>query len=182
MQAVDVLMNEHRIIRRALDVLEAMANHVTQNHEVPVDRISALLEFFHVFADRCHHAKEEGALFPQLDENGLPCMGGPIGVMLCEHVRGRAIRRRMQVALEAWDTPQARQQFVRAAREFIELLRSHIEREDHVLFRMASEILTADQDREIARAYDRHEQEIMGAGVHERFHRLIDELAAAFLQ
>ncbi len=182
MQAVEILMNEHRVIRRALDILEAIVTRIERDQEVPRDRIAALLEFFHVFADRCHHAKEESALFPQLDEGGLPCMGGPIGVMLCEHVRGRAIRRQMQVALDVWNAPQARQRFVRAAREFIELLRSHIEREDHVLFRMAAEMLTAEEDRELARAYDRHEREVVGEGVHERFHRLIDELADTLLQ
>jgi len=43
--------------------------------------------FLKEFADKCHHGKEEGLLFPALIQAGLPEKGGPIGVMLADHAR-----------------------------------------------------------------------------------------------
>ena len=54
-----------------------------------------------MFADKCHHGKEEDVLFPELEKAGIARQGGPIGVMLHEHVSGREFIRRMSEALPA---------------------------------------------------------------------------------
>jgi hemerythrin-like domain-containing protein len=38
-----------------------------------------------------HHGKEEEILFPLLEKKGIPADGGPLGVMLMEHGRARAL-------------------------------------------------------------------------------------------
>ena len=47
-----------------------------------------------------HHGKEEDILFAAMAENGFPTEGGPIAVMLAEHVRGRAFIQAMAQAVE----------------------------------------------------------------------------------
>jgi hemerythrin-like domain-containing protein len=148
---------------------------------VPTERIETLLEFFRGFADWCHHTKEEGVLFPALEQVNIHREGGPLGVMLFEHKEARALLHRMADAVpHIHDNRGAHTQFVQAAHSYVQLLRDHIVKEDNVLFRMA-ETLLADQDAKLIEACERHEQEVMGAGVHDRFHRLIDELEHEFL-
>jgi hemerythrin-like domain-containing protein len=36
-----------------------------------------MMEFLSVFADTCHHGKEEDFLFPGLEAAGIPNEGGP---------------------------------------------------------------------------------------------------------
>jgi hemerythrin-like domain-containing protein len=63
------------------------------------------------------------------------------------------------------------------ARAYIELLRQHLQKEDHCLFSMADQALSpADQSRLLA-AFERVERGHMGAGTHERFLKLANDLA-----
>lgn len=59
---------------------------------VPVEPLEQLLNFFRVFADLCHHGKEEQYLFPALEAAGIPRESGPAGVMLAEHAEGPRLR------------------------------------------------------------------------------------------
>lgn len=56
---------------------------------VKVAHLEKIHEFLKVFADKCHHAKEEDVLFPEMEKAGVLRKGGPIGVMLAEHAQGR---------------------------------------------------------------------------------------------
>jgi len=176
MKSVEVLMHEHRVIERGLAVLENIADRIEKGESVPTDKVTALLDFFQVFADQCHHGKEEGMLFPELEAKGIPKEGGPIGVMLIEHEEGRELRRRMSEAVSNLTDETNRQQFVTAAREYINLLRQHIWKEDNVLFQMAQQVLTEADDAALVERFERHEREHIGEGVHERYHHLVHEL------
>jgi len=61
--------------------------------------LAKLLDFFQIFVDKCHHAKEEEVLFPALLDAGLPREGGPDQVMLAEHATGRKLVSDMYAAL-----------------------------------------------------------------------------------
>lgn len=50
--------------------------------------LRGFIGFLKEFADRCHHGREEGILFPALVNAGIPEQSGPIGVMLAEYVEG----------------------------------------------------------------------------------------------
>jgi hemerythrin-like domain-containing protein len=58
------------------------------------------------------------------------------------------------------------------------LLRSHIAKENQVLFPMADRALSAEDQRELAHAFERFEAQETGAGVHERMVELLQELRA----
>ena len=182
MKATAILMHEHEVIGQGLAVLDAVAGRLAHGESVPAPDMEQLLEFFSAFADGCHHAKEEGILFPALEAAGLPRDGGPIGVMLHEHDEGRRLigRLRRDIAAVGQDD-EARQRFVAAAREYVALLKGHIAKENQVLFPAADGMLNDADDRKITAAFDRHEEREMGPGVHERFHRMLDELAKRYL-
>jgi hemerythrin-like domain-containing protein len=181
MQATQTLRHEHDVIGQALDILAALAGRVARDDPPPARDLEALLGFFTDFADGCHHVKEETILFPALEAAGVPRAGGPVGAMLAQHEEGRrlvgALRRELPGL--AGDAA-ARARFAAAARDYVALLEQHIAIENGVLFPHADELLGEAQDRVITAAFDRHEEVAMGPGVHQRFHRMLDELASRY--
>ncbi len=177
MRATEILISEHNLILRALTVLDRLAARVEAGRPVPEPAADQLIEFFRTFADACHHAKEEGVLFPALEAAGLPSSGGPVAVMLHEHEMGRAAVRAMaQAAAAAGTDPGAASAYSQAARTFSRLLSSHISKENGVLFPMSESYLAPDQDAALVEAFDEYERKVTGPGEHERFHQLIDAL------
>jgi hemerythrin-like domain-containing protein len=181
MKSLELLMQEHRLIERGLALLKNIADRLERGESVSIEKVISLLDFFRVFADKCHHAKEEKALFPKLETRGIPREGGPIGVMLNEHEKGRTLQEQMRQALSDFLEAKARQNFVSSAREYITLLSQHIWKEDNVLFQMAKQILNKSDDMELEKSFESYEQEQIGGDSHEQYHKLICELEAYFL-
>ena len=178
--ATDILRKEHDAILRMLEVTEQVAEQLDRGELVAPETLDGLLEFFRLFADKCHHGKEEELLFPALERKGMPRQAGPIGVMLMEHDHGRSLIQQMaqQGAAYAAGTAGAGPQWSSAARGYVQLLREHIYKENNILFVMAERLLTEAEQQELAAAFDRVEEDKMGAGTHERLHALMDKLSA----
>ncbi len=181
--ATTILRHEHDAILRMLEVTEELATQLERGQPVAPDVPTEVVEFFRLFADRCHHGKEEDLLFPLLEQKGLPRAGGPIAVMLFEHEEGRDLVRRMVEAAEAYraGTREAGPRWADAARRYVPLLRDHIAKENNILFLMAERLLSQAEQDELAAAFEKIEQEKLGAGTHERLHALLDRLTAEVL-
>jgi hemerythrin-like domain-containing protein len=181
MKPTEELMKEHAAITRMLDILEGGCRRLDAGIPVPRADLEQMVEFFVVFADTCHHAKEEKHLFPALEGAGVPRERGPIGVMLNEHELGRKYIGEMKDALARWEDEGAHSGFVSAARGYRNLLLLHIQKENNVLFPLADMRLSAPEQERILQAFDALEREELGPGTHERFHGLLASLAASYL-
>ncbi len=182
MNATDQLRAEHEGILTMLQILERISEQMNSGKRANLGHLDQIIEFLGVFADKCHHGKEEDILFPALEKVGIPREGGPIGVMLHDHDQGRKYIREMREALEELRKGQdGADGFVRAARGYIELLRGHIMKENNVLFVMAERNLSKDEQTRLLDAFELMEQEKIGIGKHEAFHRLLDELSSVYL-
>jgi hemerythrin-like domain-containing protein len=157
MKSVERLVAEHDIIERALNLLETVVARIDTGNIVPEDFPQWAPRFFQQFADQCHHAKEEDVFFPLLKQRGIPEQGGPIGVMLHEHVLGRDCVRRMREASQA--QPFDAETFAEAAKQYIPLLRQHIFKENNVLFRMAERVMSEADDAEVTDKFSQVEQQ-----------------------
>lgn len=146
----DVLRDEHRVILGALDLLETAAARAAAGETVPAGWWEGAIGWLRSFADRNHHAKEEDALFPAMIKAGVPSGGGPVDVMLEEHVQGRTL-----IATMA-DDPGRRPE---AARAYVRLLRDHIDKENGVLFPLAEAVLDEQGVAGVARAFEQVEAE-----------------------
>jgi hemerythrin-like domain-containing protein len=180
--ATKVLRHEHEAILKILDVTEKVANRLERGEAVRQEVLADLQEFFRLFADQCHHGKEEELLFPLLEQKGIPRTGGPIGVMLHEHEEGRALLRQMGDAAEATKSglAGAGSRWAGAARGYVGLLRGHIEKENNVLFMMAERVLSPREQEQLAEDFEKLEVDKMGVGTHERLHAMMDKMLAEF--
>lgn len=156
------LMEEHRVIEKVLAALETAGRA-----KLPWRFYERAIEFIARYADGCHHAKEEGAYFPAMEERGLPRDGGPIGVMLYEHEEGRAHVRRMREFLSRGEHDALRKESL----AYAALLRAHIAKEDNVLFPIGRELLTEEDGARLRRAF----AEVDGPACRE-WERVADEL------
>jgi hemerythrin-like domain-containing protein len=116
-----------------------------------------------------------------MEEHGIPIEGGPIGMMLVEHEEGRSYVRSMLAALSLVEAgnESAKESLASSAQAYCRLLREHIEKEDEILFRMADEVISADQQKKLLALFAEHEATQIGAGVHEKYRNIAAELEGA---
>jgi hemerythrin-like domain-containing protein len=162
--ATSRLREEHRLILRVADAMQALLADAGDG-------------FIRLFADACHHGKEEDLLFPELERAGMSRTHGPIAVMLEEHRQGRMYAGYMAEALDgarAGDE-EARARLSNAGRGYVDLIRGHIFKEDHVLFQLADQAVPGPACRALCGAYDG----VCGRHFEGRTKRELEELAAS---
>lgn len=176
------LSQEHQAILEMIRILAKMAERLEAGTPVEAGDLKEAVEFIKVFADKCHHAKEEGHLFPEMERAGIPRGRGPIAVMLAEHEEGRKRVAAMAASLRGAGKghKKAMAAFAVAARGYGELLTQHIFKEDHILYPMADARLTPGQQEFLQAAFADVEQNIIGEGQHEKFHRLLERLEKTY--
>jgi hemerythrin-like domain-containing protein len=161
------------VIEQVLNCLEKLADRCAAGQKLDGSSAQDALDFFRNFADRCHHVKEEGHLFPLLEARGLPRAGGPTGVMCHEHDEGR----RLSAALATAVAQDNSGEFMWHARAYVQLLRDHIRKEDHCLSPMAAGILSDTEAEALVQSFATVESADMGEGTHERYLQLANDLA-----
>jgi hemerythrin-like domain-containing protein len=149
-----VLRDEHQWILAVADALSSLLAEPVDS--LDYDRIDKCIDFIRLFADACHHGKEEDHLFTALVEQGMPSDRGPIAVMLHEHRMGREKVGTMVSAMPgARDGSSSdRGRLIRAGLGYVDLIRDHILKEDNVLFQMADQTLMGPACARLCAAYD----------------------------
>ncbi len=178
MRPTEILSAEHRVIERVLDCLDRIAARATEREVLDVRSTQNVLRVLRTFADACHHGKEEKLLFPRMEARGMPRHVGPLAVMLEEHELGRRAVRALTEAVEAvmGGNKAGIALFAHHAREFTDLLRDHIAKEDEILFPMAESMFTAEDRAQLLKAFESVEHDDVGPGVHEEMLALVEGL------
>ena len=178
MKPTEILMEEHRVIERVLYALEKATGRLNRGEDVYLRFFIGTSVFIKGFADSYHHKKEEKVLLPALIENGLSIDSAPVTTMLTEHEEGRRLSQRMRQVterLQAGDV-RARDMVIQSALEYVSLIRRHISNEEKILFPMADEIIPADQQDQIVKAFDRLQHEGHAEELHEKYYGLANRL------
>ncbi len=84
---LDILINDHALIERALLMLEKQAE---KKDKLKPNIAITLVDFLFEYGDTCHNMKEENILFPLIITKGYAA-SGPNRVMLEEHKGERKI-------------------------------------------------------------------------------------------
>jgi len=141
MKSTEFLIQEHKLILRALNVLDAMSASIETTRAVDQRDVSEILEFLRWFADAHHQAKEETILFPAL-KSAAASQGRPVEHMTFEHDQERSLVEDMEKDLRL-----ARpSEFVACANRLSSSLRNHIYKEDHILFETVDAVLSPQED------------------------------------
>ena len=152
MKCTELLIQDHKTILRALDILDQMADRVENHKVVEHDDVETILRFLRTFADEYHQGKEESALFPELRRTQTG-YDPALRQMLFEHDQERSLVEAIEDALFTKKGPE----FVHFARRFVDLIRTHVKKEDHILFEIVERSLSPEQDEKVVAGFDKFE-------------------------
>jgi hemerythrin-like domain-containing protein len=147
LQCIDHLIKEHRLILRAVCVLEAMSEQAGIGNLPPVSDVDKLLDFFHRFADEHHQGKEESVLFPALRRYGNGGTQAELHQMAFEHEQERSLVTGLQDALKTRQCSD----FAYYGNRMAAVLGHHIYKEDNVLFALVEKKLPKQVDSVVLR-------------------------------
>lgn len=178
MTATTNLENDHVHILRLIDVMEK----ITHEKEPNIGHLENIVDLIRNFADGLHHHKEEKLLFPKMVEKGFSFEQGPIAVMMHDHVQGRNFVKKMadNIALYKTGNHQAIPEIYKNMLGYAELLRGHIGKENNVLFRMADNALSKDEQQELLAEFEILQQNPVCGGQAVDCLTQIDNLSKAY--
>ncbi len=86
------LMIEHRLIERAIKLMEAETKRLESGGALEPLTIDTIVDFIRTYADRCHHGKEEDLLFEDLSRRPLSTAERDLmNELVEEHKLGRSL-------------------------------------------------------------------------------------------
>jgi hemerythrin-like domain-containing protein len=134
---VEHLMREHRLIEQMVSLMQEEIERIVATGKVEPTFIAASVDFFRIYADRYHYAKEEGILFKELSNKKLSDADHN---MMLELTHEHALSRRTVNGLES-----LREEYVAGLKEtqkhilellntLVKLLPNHMQKEDTQFF------------------------------------------------
>jgi hemerythrin-like domain-containing protein len=165
MQPIGPLMHEHRLIERMVDLIRGQAAGIEQGHEPDFQLIADAVEFFRVYADQCHHGKEEDLLFKALREKDIPDdLAVIMDELIREHQQGRAMVESLKEAnRKCRESGQGAPEIMGLLNRLADFYPQHIQKEDKHFFFPVMEY------------FDRREMDLMLADFYEFDRSLIHD-------
>ena len=173
----DFLIAEHEMIERAMSVLKTNLDKIDSGDYDSL-QMQRAVDFLLEFGDKIHNQKEEGFLFPLMQERGIPIEGGPLGVMLMEHDAERRLLQQMstQVDTLAAASPEVIDKFKREGLEYLVIRAEHIWKENDILYPMARNVMKEGDAEKMLDEFNRLNHETYGQNAWEKFAGMVSEI------
>jgi hemerythrin-like domain-containing protein len=131
------LRRDHELIEKVIKAMETTTQLLVNGKQIPESILLPVIDFSKNFTDVCHHSKEENALFPALEQAGMPRNMGPIAMMLIDHERSREIGKHMEVSAKEYLDSGNSTNLVNDMKQYTEHITEHLWKENNKLFLMA---------------------------------------------
>ena len=163
MKCTELLMQDHKIILRSLNVLQCMAEG-KNGEQTDLNDAEILLRFLRAFGDEHHHIKEESVLFPELMRTSQ-AQGDPLRHLLFEHDQERSLVEGLEDALRT----KKGTEFVLFANRLSARIRNHIQKEDGILFPIVDVLISSELDKKASAEFEKFQ---LDPGLLADLHRL----------
>ncbi len=179
MKATANLESDHIHILRLCDVMEKMA----QAGNIDPEHLERVVSLIRNFADGLHHKKEEDILFPKMAEKGFSPVQGPVAVMLHEHEEGRKYVRGIadNIGLYKSGDREAGEIVRNNLLGYAGLLKNHIAKENNILFRMADNAISGEEQEILYAEFIKAEKSMAPGGSSASYIEQIKELANKYI-
>ena len=144
MYAIELMMEEHKNIKRMLKIVRKVSFNILEGEEINYEEFERIISFITNYADNHHHKKEEIYLFNRMvEEIGERAVKVINHGMLVEHDLGRLYISNLRLALEEYKNgnKEAKLDIIANAISYTDLLNRHIEKEDNVIYSFAKRSL-----------------------------------------
>jgi len=146
------LRRDHDLIEKVIKAMESTIQLLNDGKQIPESILYPVIDFSKNFTDVCHHSKEENALFPALEEAGMPRNMGPIAMMLIDHERTREIAKNMEDYAKEYINSGNSMNLINHMQQYVEHVTEHLWKENNRLFLMAEarlQYVTVKVDKEL---------------------------------
>ena len=177
--ATENLENDHISILLLTEIMLAMV----EMKSVETSHFELVINLIRKFADGLHHAKEENLLFPLLGEKGFSPEHGPVAVMLNEHEQGRLFTKRAFESIQEYKKGNLGelQSVYENMSSYANLLQNHISKENNILFRMADQVFSDEEQQNLLVKFGEVEGSAELEFNPDNSKQKIDELAGIYL-
>jgi hemerythrin-like domain-containing protein len=174
--AIEDLMREHGVIRRALVVYREAAMRLRiKSAEVPADTLAKTAKLLRSFAEDYHEKKlEETHIFPAVKRAGGPAMAY-VDVLVAQHNRGREINDYLIAAAGARMTAANTEEVARVLEAFARMYDEHAAIEDTVIFPAWKKTLSVKQLEDMGELFEDIEHKTFGK---DGFDDAVDQITA----
>lgn len=136
---VALLLNEHGIITLMIDSLKERADMISRQprQQMSLEFIDIAVDFFKIYADRCHHGKEENILFRELSKKQMSSEHRKImDELIAEHIYARETVNALEEAQKdnTKGKPAALAKVQTTLKQLVEFYPKHIEKENTRFF------------------------------------------------
>ena len=180
--AVEDLMREHGILRRALLVYSEIALRIRKNAaDISSDALQHTAKLFRAFGEEYHEKKlEEAYLFPKIKEKAADTEAAKyIDVLVDQHVRGREITDYILSVSKGSKLGIDAVRFADILAGFVRMYDHHAAREDTIIFPAWKNALTGDEYDELNDKFEDIEQEQFGEDGFEDAAKQMSEIEAS---
>lgn len=178
MNAIDIMMEEHKNILRMLEVVRKVCIKVVNNEQVDYSNFYKIIDFVRNYADKHHHSKEEIVLFEKLKAGDNRIGKVSVEGMLVEHDLGRLFMMNLEEALKKYETgdKDSRVDIIANAIGYSDLLKRHIFKEDNALYKYANNNLSKEDLDEIDEKCREIEEKAEERKIQEKYIELLEDL------
>jgi hemerythrin-like domain-containing protein len=173
--AVEDLMREHGVLRRALLVYEETAPKLRENPTPALaDALQKTATLFRTFGEDYHEKKlEEGYIFPEL-KRADPAQSALLDTLIAQHERGRQITDYILALTKGATFAEGRApEAAGVLGSFVLMYQNHAAREDTIIFPAWKKILPAEELEEMGEKFEDIEHEQFGEdGFEDAVHRI----------
>ena len=138
------LKHDHRVIQQVVAGMSAVAELLDSGKQGDPSVLADLVQFLRVFADQCHHEKEEQHLFPLLANKANVSTRRELESLEREHrAAAQLVAQLERVATVYVHNPAAvRYRVIDLLQQLVELYPAHIWKEDLLVFPLAQQNLS----------------------------------------
>ncbi len=179
MNAISLMVEEHKNIKRVLKAIRKLCIKILNGEEVDYNVFYKVIDFVRNYADKHHHSKEEEILFKKMSEElGETIEKGPIMGMLTEHDLGRLYMSNLEEALKRVENgdKDSRVDVIANSVSYTDLLYRHIDKEDNAIYKFGEKQLSKEALEEVEKKCKEVEEEALNNGIQEKYLSLIEEL------
>lgn len=176
MNYIDLMVEEHRNIKRMLSVIRKYCYKVLKNEEVDYTDFFELIDFVRNYADKHHHGKEEQLLFDRMVKELGPTADKLVrNGMLVEHDLGRLHMQELEVAVNKViaGNDEARLDVIANAISYTHLLHRHIDKEDNVVYQFAKKNLSQETQEILEEACNQFELDATEKNIQNKYIQMI---------
>jgi hemerythrin-like domain-containing protein len=175
--AIEILVEEHNLILRGLDLLTTAAEKIVRNQHPPREFFEKAVTFTLDFTNKYHHYKEEIVMFGLLAQKHEGEIDAEIERLRSQHEALHNYMNEISQSLDAYSEKAGSEvrRLHRNLSEYIETLRRHVHAENKIFYPLVAKTLSRDEMTRLMDEFDKYASKTERDAM-EVYGALIDEM------